>query len=359
MSGPTTAIIPTVDPVTVLIAAAAIRGAQAIHAGYAEAERLRDRNAVARDAQEAARSEAEAVGRENLLRQAGEAEIRFAELVALAERLGAHDHIGASLPARPASEEADAMTAYVRGLLDLIADLQRIILSEAARQQREVDPGDAGLAVPAASARAEVPLPPGQRLLARIAHLGPLPEDLAGLARELDAAPNGERADLIAMELRRRIQSHIEELQQREVKEALALVLEQSLQDLGYQVEEIAETLFVEGGVTHFRKPGWGDYQVRLRVDARTATTNFNVIRAVDAGQQERSALDHLAEDRWCAEFPALLRALEARGVILKVTRRLAAGELPVQLVDRAKLPHFADEEEARHRPQLRSRELP
>lgn len=43
-----------------------------------------------------------------------------------------------------------------------------------------------------------------------------------------------------------------------------AIVLEQSLRDLGYAIEE---TLFVEGGVAHFQRPEWGDYFVRLRVD--------------------------------------------------------------------------------------------
>jgi len=95
----------------------------------------------------------------------------------------------------------------------------------------------------------------------------------------------------------------------------------------------------------HFRRRDWGDYMVRLRVDAATGEANFNVVRAVDAGVSERSVLDHIAEDRWCAEFPALLKTLEARGVRLDVTRRLAAGELPVQLVERRKLPKFAQEE--------------
>jgi len=55
--------------------------------------------------------------------------------------------------------------------------------------------------------------------------------------------------------------------------------------------------------------------------------------------------LDHLAEDRWCAEFPALLGALEIRGVHMSVTRRLEAGEVPVQLVERSKLPRFTEDE--------------
>jgi hypothetical protein len=142
-----------------------------------------------------------------------------------------------------------------------------------------------------------------------------------------------------------RIQAHIESLQQRLVQEATSTIVRQSLKDLGYAVEEVADTLFVEGGVVHFRKAGWGDYVVRMRVDAKGAAANFNVLRAVEPGDNERSVLDHIAEDRWCAEFPALLNALEIRGVHMNVTRRLEAGEVPVQLVERSKLPHFTEED--------------
>jgi hypothetical protein len=112
-------------------------------------------------------------------------------------------------------------------------------------------------------------------------------------------------------------------------------------------VEEIEDTMFVEGGVAHFRKNHWGDYMVRMRVAQGGDGINFNVLRAVDADQLqgEISVQDHLAEDRWCAEFPALLKALAARGVRLEVTRRLEAGELPVQRVARDRLPRFAGAE--------------
>lgn len=95
----------------------------------------------------------------------------------------------------------------------------------------------------------------------------------------------------------------------------------------------------------HFRRPGWGAHMVRMRVDARAGSVNFNVVRAAEAGANEASVLDHLAEDRWCAEFPALLASLAARGVKLDVTRRLAAGEVPVQRVAPGSLPRFADDE--------------
>ncbi len=131
-------------------------------------------------------------------------------------------------------------------------------------------------------------------------------------------------------------------------REAAALVLEETLRDLGYEVEGIEATLFAGGGAVHFRRPGWESYFVRLRVDAREQTVNFNVVRAKGAEETaERRRQDALAEDRWCSEFPRLLRTLESRGLRLEVTRRLAAGELPVQVVDAAALPAVPVDEAA------------
>jgi hypothetical protein len=127
---------------------------------------------------------------------------------------------------------------------------------------------------------------------------------------------------------------------------AAAYVLEQSLRDLGYEVEDIQSTLFADGGSVNFRRAGWDRYFVRLRVAPRERTVNFNVVRAKgDEESDARRHLDALAEDRWCAEFPALLRTLEARGLVLDVTRRLGAGEVPVQVVDPATVPAIASDD--------------
>lgn len=132
---------------------------------------------------------------------------------------------------------------------------------------------------------------------------------------------------------------------QREEQEAIAVVLEQSLRDLGYDVEDIAETLFVSGGMLHFQKAAWDDYHVRMRVNPATQTVNFNVVRAKSDIERDKRQ-DFVAEDRWCSEFPTLLKTLAARGVKLNVTRLLQAGEVPVQQVDPATLPVTKTEEE-------------
>lgn len=152
----------------------------------------------------------------------------------------------------------------------------------------------------------------------------PLAADLAGRARAAIAAAEKARLDAAA-----------------------ALVLEQSLKDLGYAVEEIDATLFAEGGVAHFQKAGWGDYHVRLRVDPKRGALNFNVVRAGTANG-DRRVEDMMAEERWCAEFPQLFATLAARGLKVQVTRLLQAGEVPVQVVDAASLPRRAEADEAR-----------
>jgi hypothetical protein len=358
MSGPTTAII-VADPITVMLSATAIRAAQAIAEGYASAADLRDEQ---RGNQERLRNElrnATAKGREALLQEVQAANAEFEALAGLAQRYVALDKVAATRPAQPDNNDELQLAAYVRAMQALNSQLRSILLTESARRMddlgQEVTLDEAIARAAAAGSQTSV-----QRLLARIAHLGELPQNIASVAKEIADEPfaDTERAQLLTTELRMRIQKRVETVQAQAVQEASALVLEQSLKDLGYQVEDVSSTLFVEGGVVHFRRQGWDEHMVRMRIDAKTGTANFNVIRAVEQANNERSVLDHLAEDRWCAEFPALLQALDVRGIHLDVTRRLEAGELPVQLVQKDRLPRFADEEEADHGNRLQTREM-
>jgi F0F1-type ATP synthase membrane subunit b/b' len=355
MSGPITCII-VGDPIVALLSAAGIRAAEAIQQGYARAAELRSQHGDAREQARTARRDADRRGSASLAAEVEAAEARFESLIALAEQLGAATQVRATRPVRPEGTDYATGAASTRGRNGLADELQAILVLAAARLR------DASTEQAAAFDVADEPMTTGgvmaQRLLARIAHLGPPPEHIAPLAKELERTPPGERAALLAMELRQRIQAYAEAAQQRLVAEATATIVRQSLKDLGYQVEDVADTLFVEGGTMHFRRAGWGDYMVRLRVDPLQRTANFNVVRAVDTLDNEATVLDHIAEDRWCAEFPALLKALEARGVRLDVTRRLPAGELPVQMVERDKLPRFSDEEIGAPGTKLRARNI-
>lgn len=345
MSGPTTVIF-TADPATVLLAAAAIRAAEAVQAGYREAADLADRHAATRDENRAAQASAAAAGMERLAAAAQRAEQRYARLCQLAEPHGTTAALRTTPAQGPADASPQAMAAYIEQLEGQSLALEKALHELLGEPETNEAPGIALADISEAPATSPIPAAPtspndAARLLARLAALGPVPENIEALSRELAATTNADRAELLGIELRRAIQLY----EAQAAREASALVLEQTLKDLGYQVEPVSDTLFVEGGVVHFRRAGWGDYQVRLRLDAKASSANFNVVRAVDAGNNERSVLDHIAEDRWCAEFPALLAALAKRGLHLDVTRRLAAGELPVQLVDRERLPRFADEE--------------
>lgn len=354
MSGPTGAIL-VADPLAVLVGTLLARAAEAMQEAYAEAEhqravhRAQTADTEARLA--AASAQSEAVARAEAIRVG--AEVR--ELLGLATRLGVPKAAEARLPQMPA-ETAGNFAVYLAALEALREALRSTLLTEAARRQEALDQAgiDLGALLPAAQESASA----AQRWLARIAHLGAPPPDLAALARELDACLPGERATLLATELRLRVQRHAEAVQALAVREATGALVKSTLKELGYQVEEVPETLFVTGGVMHFRRPGWGNYQVRMRADAQQAQVNFNVVRAIDSPQEEASELDHLAEDRWCAEFPTLLKALEAQGLKLQVTRRLEAGEVPVQQVRREELPQFADEDIGRRQDAPRQRKL-
>lgn len=353
MSGPTTAIF-IGDPIAVLVSAAAIRAAQAIAEGYANAEALHNEQQGNRENRRAELHAAATRGHDALQQQQKMAEAEFDDLVSLAKRYAADDKIAAARPAPPDPQNEIQLAAYVRSMQALIKELRSILLTESALRMDELGP-EATLDAAIAQAAETGSKTAVQRLLARIAHLGDVPQNISSVAKEISDAPfpDSERAKLLLSELRLRIQNRVESEQKQAVQEASALVLQQSLKDLGYQVEDVSNTLFVEGGVVHFRRQGWDNYMVRMRVDPKSATTNFNVIRAVETASNETSVLDHLAEDRWCAEFPALLRALDVRGVHLNVTRRLEAGELPVQQVQKDKLPKFASEETSEHTTKL------
>jgi len=346
MSGPKTVVIGVPDACALILAAAAIQAAAAIAAGYSEAAALRASSQEARDANRSTQENAKISGKEALLNEINRAQERFEQLLKLAGELSFEGIIKGMRPNPPQEQDLHTLAAYVKGLRTLLDDVESILLTEAARRQKELINPEA-LDLSAALSEADSTRTTVQVLLSRVAHLGSPPEAIAKLASELEVTPPGERASLLAKELRKRIQEWIAEIQARRLHEAQSIIIEQTLKDLGYVVEGFEHTLFVEGGVVHFQKPGWGNYMARMRVGHGENTANFNVVRAVSEGENESSLLDHLAEDRWCAEFPALLKALELRGLQLTRTRHLAAGELPVQRVDKHKLPTFDSEDDS------------
>ena len=344
MSGPTTAIV-VPDPVTVLISAAVI-AAMAVREGYAQSAALAERNKSKQDQLQQLQQDATRTGQLAHQQQLEQAEAEFSQLLLLAQRLGVAERIQSGRP----DVDSDNTVAALRSLQTYNTEIKTILLTQSAQRP------DWDNTLPDFSQPEQTTVV--QRLLGRIAHLGAVPEPIQKLVSQLAQDLPQQRIELLHSELRRQVQLHLEQVQLQAVQEASALILRHTLMELGYQVEEFSDTLFVEGGVAHFRRHEWGDYMVRLRVNEKNQSLNFNVIRAVKDASNERSVMDHIAEDRWCAEFPALLKAMQARGLGLDVTRRLAAGELPVQLVQRSVLPDFAETEIRRTDAPLKTRTL-
>lgn len=366
MSGPIAATF-GLDAGIAIAAAEVIRAALVIAEGYGDEQA---RQAARRDehaAEAEVRRQATRAGRQALAEAISREQSRLARLTSTRELLGArlNEPLAATgpLPPQPADADGPALRAHLEALRQLAATLAQDI-ERLGRLGAALPDTDLAALIATAPTLAdqlaafearqrlagqwsEAVLAERRALVARVldralvAEGAPLPEDLESLAAELMAAATAERAEALASELRLRVARHNEAA----TAAAAALVLEQSLRDLGYAVDGIGETLFVEGGVAHFQQAGWGDYQVRLRVDAQRGSLNFNVVRAGSAGEDRRRE-DLLAEERWCAEFPKLQATLAARGFRVAVTRMLGAGEVPVQVVPAASLPRLAGEED-------------
>ena len=201
-----------------------------------------------------------------------------------------------------------------------------------------------------AKAQAICSMPAGARLLSRAAELlADEPALLSAMeqkAREIDDPATAEqRRGLLHDQARLELFEAAKRKAEQASAQMSAIIMEETLKDLGYMVDGVSSTLFVEGGVAHLAQSGWGEHMVRMRVDPANSRLNFNVVRAVDPadpGSRAIRAEDALAEDRWCSCQPKLEAALASRGIALSAARRLKAGEAPVLLADKDKLPDFS-----------------
>lgn len=370
MSGPMAASF-GLEAGLLLAAQSLLDGAAEIAAGLSVEEQRAEAQRRQRRAERLRQRADRQAGIEKLQRAVAERSTRLRRLQAAWQGLGNAD-ADVDLPAAPDTADATALDDFLAALDARIARLEALLAQAggalrgaarvdldallaagvSARDQLAAYAAQARLAGAApddASARRELIA----RVLERVelAEDEPLPAALDALALRIVQAPTAERAAALATELRLQVQRHNEAraaarlaAEEEKLREAAATVLEASLKDLGYTVDEIGATLFVEGGVAHFQRPEWGDYFIRLRIDPKRKAMNFNVVRAGTAGE-DRQREDMLAEERWCGEFPKLFETLKARGIPIAVTRLLQAGEAPVQVVDAATLPARAAEE--------------
>lgn len=158
---------------------------------------------------------------------------------------------------------------------------------------------------------------------------------MAEIRRRLDEVCLGN--ERMTQELRDSVLETVQlvESEEREIRAAVSGIVHDALEDLGYEVEPVESTLFVKGGVVHFRKAGWDDgYFVRMRVDGNTEKMNFNMVRVTqDSDAQDDLSKDITMENAWCADFQRVNDTFKSLGVSTKVERHLAPGELPVQKV--------------------------
>lgn len=182
----------------------------------------------------------------------------------------------------------------------------------------------------------------------------PAPSKWASLARELEltAAGGCEFTDSIrgaALQATAEVKSELDKAE----KLRAADILTRSLSDLGYEVAEISNTLFLQGGAVYFRRPGWDKYCVQMLVRPAEDTANFNVVRISEGEENttdDTAKVDAAIETEWCTHFGQLIGDLDAKGLTLEMRRETPAGKLPIPLARKRDMPKFPGEATSRGR---------
>ena len=149
---------------------------------------------------------------------------------------------------------------------------------------------------------------------------------------------------------------------QRVRQQAAAEILSESLEELGYEVDRGFSTLFVEGGVVHVQRPSWGDYYVRLRVNAGEQYLNVNLIRVAEPdgeATRELQRRDQEMEEVWCPDYQRLMQRLNEQGIRNQTVRAQSPGALPVQVVADKAVPGHAQRQSRQTTPALKTRSIP
>jgi len=120
-----------------------------------------------------------------------------------------------------------------------------------------------------------------------------------------------------------------------------AEILQTTLAGMGYQVESIKESLFVDGGAIHFRNDAWNDgYCVNLTV--KDERIYFDMQRDIECGR----AQDEAVEQQWKSEFYKVRDALDKADIkITDVRVHAEPGKFAVPLVEDIPIETAATEE--------------
>lgn len=177
---------------------------------------------------------------------------------------------------------------------------------------------------------------------AKIKENGAMSESVASLVSSLNQSFSLEEIGEIALQIRSKMLSeakarkeHQEQKNMQRVDDVeVANILAESLKEMDYEVGTISETLFVEGGVTHFRDTTWEDnYYVEMKVEPKSKKMDFHMVYTGDT--MHTSMEDKTTEDDWCGDFIHLQHTLGSKGISIEVTNHLGAGEVPVHVVDK------------------------
>ena len=129
-------------------------------------------------------------------------------------------------------------------------------------------------------------------------------------------------------------------------------VLKESLEQLGYEVQEGFETLFAEGGSSFFQRASWGEHHVRVTVDLKRQRLNLDVVRyGIQVEQTADQVLrDKEMEEQWCGEVPGLIDQLAAQGLSIDFTRKLNPGTVALQVISDERLKPVTTQKQAQRK---------
>lgn len=106
-----------------------------------------------------------------------------------------------------------------------------------------------------------------------------------------------------------------------ETRKFIAANLEQALQNLGYDVEPIAHTMFAQGGKIYASKPAWNGHFIEIspgsdansdRLSARCVKPPTQILATTDTA-------DRVVEAEWCQDLHFSMRDLKATGIALNI----------------------------------------
>jgi hypothetical protein len=161
-------------------------------------------------------------------------------------------------------------------------------------------------------------------------------EQIDQARRLLYGAADDPDPDWPALELA--VEAAIAEVVAAAVERYTATALREALAGIGCEVEEDFDTLLVDAGMAHVRRPEWNGLAVRVRRQPREAGTGA-ALRLSLIGARGAPGLDEDTERGWCGTVDTLLPALRELGVETAVRERSEIGAGHVQLVDPARFP--------------------